>query len=138
MIILQAQKYLGVNSTNSFYQESVVYHLPSLNNKMIKHYTLPIVIHQENEFFIAECPLFNVASHGLNLYEAIESVKGALKLYLSSNKIQEKLPDEITYSKEDVLKKAEDLFKEYNLPEEKLPQYIYTEIELDVLLTMNN
>lgn len=109
-----------------------------LVKKMKKHYVLPIVIHQEDEFFIAECPLFDVASHGYNLNESIESIKDALKLYLSSNKVQENLPDKISYSEDCMLKEAENLFREYSSPEDKTPKYTYREIGINVLLDKRN
>ncbi len=110
------------------------YHLPSFKSKIVKNYTLPIVIHREDDWFVAECPLFYVASQGRTMEEVLINIKSALRLYLSSEKVQKNLPEKLTYSEEDMIQKAIDLFIEYNLSDDELPEYFYKEIKIDVLI----
>ena len=44
--------------------------------------TLTAVIHQEDKWYVAECPETGTASQGTTLEEAIENLKEATELYL--------------------------------------------------------
>ena len=46
------------------------------------HRTLTAVIHQEDKWYVAECPEIGTASQGVTLEEAIENLKEATELYL--------------------------------------------------------
>lgn len=98
-----------------------------LKNKKVS-YRLPILLHKEDKQFIAECPLFFVAGNGYTIAEAIKDVTQALITYLSDIDVQKGLPDEISYTKEEMIKKAEDLFREYSDPDEVPPKYEYHRI----------
>jgi predicted RNase H-like HicB family nuclease len=49
--------------------------------------TLSAVIHQEADWFVAECPEFGTASQGRSLEEALANLREATELYL------EEVPD---------------------------------------------
>jgi predicted RNase H-like HicB family nuclease len=99
------------------------HHFGSRNNNK-KHYQLPILIHKEYDHFIAECPLFYVAGDGFTVDAAIMDVKNALEVFLSDEDVQKDLPDKIVYTKENMIKKAIELFREYADPGEEPPEYI--------------
>ena len=46
------------------------------------HRTLTAVIHQEDKWYVAECPETGTASQGTTLEEAVENLKEATELYL--------------------------------------------------------
>ena len=47
-----------------------------------KHRTFTAVIHQEDKWYVAECPETGTASQGATFEEAIENLKEATELYL--------------------------------------------------------
>lgn len=98
--------------------------------KMLKRrYELPILIHKEDDQFIAECPLFYVAGNGFTIDAAIEDVKNALETYLNDEDVIKDLPEEISYTKEEMIQKSLELFRDYADPGEEPPEYIqYLEI----------
>ena len=48
---------------------------------------LSAVIRKENDFYVALCPEFDVASQGKNIEEALKNLKEALELYLEDEDI---------------------------------------------------
>lgn len=99
-------------------------------NSPLKICHLPIVLYEEDGEYIAECPLFHVSSHGHTTHEALDRVKEALTLYLEDSEVQKALPSEVKYTKEEMLQKAEQLFREYSEPDEQPPHYEYLEIDI--------
>lgn len=94
---------------------------------------LPIVLYKEDDVYIAECPLFSVASHGKTKDEALERVKEALSTYLEDDVVQKELTaDELQFTKEEMLKKSEQIFNKYSAPDEQTPKYEYLEIDICV------
>jgi len=103
--------------------------------KMVKEYTLPILIHKEDDEYIAECPVFYVASQGNTMDDAIENVKEALELYLGDEDIQREMPEELPkYSFEEMVRRARELCLEYGGAEEKLPSYTCSKVNICVKL----
>ena len=49
---------------------------------------LSAVIRKENNFYVALCPEFDIASQGKNVEEAIKNLKEALELYLEDEDIE--------------------------------------------------
>jgi predicted RNase H-like HicB family nuclease len=49
---------------------------------------LSVVIRKENDFYVALCPEFDIASQGKNIEEALENLKEALELYLEDPDIE--------------------------------------------------
>jgi len=99
-------------------------------------YRVPILIHQEEDTFIAECPLFYVAGQGNTGEEAIDDLAIALKTFMEDKDFEKvyhhKIPE---YTPEEVVQKARDLYLEYGESEEELPIFQYT--ELDICLDHN-
>ena len=62
---------------------------------MLKHYRLLVLIHKEEDQYVSECPLFNVASQGNTKKEAIANVKEALELFLEDEDVQRALPEKL-------------------------------------------
>ncbi len=94
----------------------------------VKHCELKVVVYKEDDEYIAECPLFYVSSHGSTEKMALTRVEEALKLYLSDEKVQKEMPETLDCSDEAILKKSEDLFYEYNDPDEELPEFVVKKI----------
>lgn len=92
---------------------------------------LPIVLYKEDDIYMAECPLFGVSSHGETEDEALERVKEALSMYLEDDVVQKELtPEELQFTKEEMLKKSEQIFYRYSDPDEQPPLYEYLEIDI--------
>lgn len=107
-------------------------HLPNFTSisepkSSLKHIKLPIVLYTEDDEYIAECPLFYVSSHGHDRKEALKRIDEALTLYLENNEIE---PSELEYDRDEVLEKSKKLFSEFSEPEDELPHFDYTEIEI--------
>jgi predicted RNase H-like HicB family nuclease len=49
---------------------------------------LSAVIRKENNFYVASCPEFDLASQGKNIEEALENLKETLELYLEDQDIE--------------------------------------------------
>jgi Uncharacterised protein family (UPF0150). len=96
---------------------------------MTRKYRLPVLVHQEDNIFVAECPLFFVAGQGHNPDEAVNDVKIALRTFIEDKDFEKvyhnKIPD---YTPEEVLQKAKELYLEYG--EEELPDFDYTEVDI--------
>jgi len=114
-----------INSGGNIRQHSVF-------KSELKTCELPVVLYKEEDEYVAECPIFYVASHGTTEDEAIDRVKEALKLYLSDEQVQESIPEAIDCSDEAILKKSEELFYEYNGPDEKLPDFVVKRVVICV------
>ena len=52
--------------------------------------TLTVVLHQEEDMFVAECPEVGTVSQGRSVEEAIENLKEATELYLEEFPVAEK------------------------------------------------
>ena len=50
--------------------------------------TLTVVIHQEEDMFIAECPEVGTVSQGYSIDEAVANLKEATELYLEEFPVQ--------------------------------------------------
>jgi predicted RNase H-like HicB family nuclease len=99
--------------------------------KLVKNYTLPVLIHREEDEYVAECPVFHVASQGYSSDDALENIKDALQLYLEDEDVQKQLPSKITLMDPlDLSLKARELLLEYG--EEDLPSYTYTQVNICV------
>jgi len=103
---------------------------------LVKFCHLPVVFYKEDDEYVAECPLFYVSSHGHDKQEALHRVKEALILYLKDNNILETHPYQYEYTREEMLKKAEELFYEYSEPDEEVPIYEYQEIDICIHLNV--
>ena len=55
---------------------------------------LSAVIHKENDFYVALCPEYDIASQGKNIEEALKNLKEALELYLEDEDIEKPLKAE--------------------------------------------
>ena len=49
---------------------------------------LSAVIRKENDFYVALCPEYDIASQGKNVEEAIKNLKEALELYLEDPDVE--------------------------------------------------
>jgi predicted RNase H-like HicB family nuclease len=49
---------------------------------------LSAVIRKENDFYVASCPEYDIASQGKNIEEALKNLKEALELYLEDQDIE--------------------------------------------------
>ena len=49
---------------------------------------LSAVIRKENDFYVALCPEYDIASQGKNVEEAIRNLKEALELYLEDTDVE--------------------------------------------------
>ena len=49
---------------------------------------LSAVIRKENDFYVALCPEYDIASQGRNVEEAIKNLKEALELYLEDADVE--------------------------------------------------
>ena len=57
---------------------------------------LPIVIYPEGNMYVSEVPMFNIASQGRSIEEALKNIKEAIELYFEDEDveklIEERLP----------------------------------------------
>lgn len=102
----------------------------SQNKTVLKGLKLPIVYYLDEGIYVAECPLFFVASQGNSINEALDNVKEALEIYLSDENVRKTLPDTLEYTKADILQKSKDLFYEFMDEDYPLPDYHYKEIKV--------
>jgi len=59
--------------------------------------TFTVVIHQEEDMFVAECPEVGTVSQGRTIEEAVENVKEATELYLEEFPIYTKKRPIVTF-----------------------------------------
>jgi predicted RNase H-like HicB family nuclease len=57
--------------------------------------TLPVSVHEEDDGYVAVCPVFSVIGKGKTLTDALNNVKESLQLFLDDETIQLKFHDEI-------------------------------------------
>jgi len=92
-------------------------------------YKLPVLIHQEDDMFVAECPLFFVAGQGYTREEALYDVKLALKTFMKDDDFEKVYHHEIPdYTPQEMIQKAKELYLEYG--EEELPAFDYIEVNI--------
>ncbi|MGP8189501.1 MAG: type II toxin-antitoxin system HicB family antitoxin [Methanobacterium sp.] len=60
---------------------------------------LPIFINEEDDCYVATCPVFNIASQGKTIDKALEMVKKAVKLVLEDEDFQKQNADDIEMCK---------------------------------------
>lgn len=58
--------------------------------------TLPVKIHEEGAFFVAECPVFDIVSQGKSKKEAEKNIAEALILFLEDKDVQKQYADTIS------------------------------------------
>lgn len=94
-------------------------------------YRVPILVHQEDDTFIAECPLFYVAGQGDTYKESIDDLAIALKTFMEDEDFEKVYHHKIPkYTPEEVVQRARDLYLEYGETEEELPIFQYTELNI--------
>lgn len=57
--------------------------------------TLPVSVHEEDDNYVAVCPVFSVTGKGKTLTEALNNVKKNLEIFLDDETVQSKFYDEI-------------------------------------------
>ncbi|MEK6824993.1 MAG: type II toxin-antitoxin system HicB family antitoxin [Nanoarchaeota archaeon] len=65
--------------------------------KYMEKATYTVVLHQEEDMFIAECPEIGTVSQGRTIEKAIENLKEATELYLEEFPVEEKKRPMITF-----------------------------------------
>lgn len=64
---------------------------------------LPISIHEDDDLYVAFCPVFHVKSRGESIQEALDNIKQDLEKYLDDKDVQTKYHDVIKdYSIRDI------------------------------------
>ncbi|HIE41306.1 MAG TPA: type II toxin-antitoxin system HicB family antitoxin [Candidatus Aenigmarchaeota archaeon] len=59
---------------------------------------LPIIIYPEGNWFVSEVPIFNIASQGKTIEEALENIKEAIELYFEGEDINKLIEDKLPIS----------------------------------------
>lgn len=54
---------------------------------------LPVSIQEEDDFYVAFCPVFHVTSRGKSMKEAMDKIKQDLEKYLDDEEVQSKNQD---------------------------------------------
>ena len=94
-------------------------------------YRVPILTHQEDDSFVAECPLFYVAGQGDSNKEAIDDLAIALKTFMEDEDFEKVYHHQIPkYTPEEVVQRARELYLEYGQSEEELPIFQYSELDI--------
>lgn len=75
------------------YQENNVKGRPDSNSL-----ELPIIIYPEGNMFVSEVPLFNIASQGKTIEEALKNIKEAVELYFEGEDIKKLIKDKLPTS----------------------------------------
>lgn len=59
---------------------------------------LPIIIYPEGNMFVSEVPLFNIASQGKTIEEALKNIKEAVELYFEGEDIKKLIENKLPTS----------------------------------------